>query len=280
MVNVGAIIQARYNSERLPGKILMPLPISASNSILGIIIERLKKVERIDKIVVATTTTNEDKNTETEAQNSGVACFRGSEDNVLERFVETAKMHELQHIVRVTADNPFIDPKVISQCIEQHLTNGNDYTKTTSLPLGTNIEIVSYKALLTSYQNASTKTHYEHVTPYIYQNPEKFKIQIIDFPLNYDERLRLTVDYPSDYAFANLLFCHFQHEIARFTIADIITYCENNTWLMDINPNIQKKVLKTEKEELEAASDLLKQHDFLAAKSVLDECLKKESLTK
>ena len=265
---IGAIIQARHNSERLPGKIVMPLPIHAATSVLGTIIGRLGKVQLIDKIIVATTLAKEDDRTEQEAGKYGVDCFRGSTENVLERFIESSKKYNLQQVIRVTADNPCIDPKILSDCLEKHLANGNDYTRTLCLPLGTNIEIVSFAALQKSFENATTKMHFEHVTPYMYQNPDMFKIQVVDYELSFDERLRLTVDYPSDYAFVNLLFSHFQNN--EFGIPEILEYLAQNKWMIDINPNIQKKVAKSIKEELEMAADLLKKYDFLCAKDLID----------
>jgi len=270
---IGAIIQARHNSERLPGKIVMPLPIHTSTSIIGNIIERLGRVRQINKIILATTHTKEDNITEQEAAKYGVECYRGSTENVLERFIESSKKYNLQHVVRVTADNPCIDPIILADCLDKHIVNGNDYTRTLCLPLGTNIEIVSFSALQNSFDNATTTMHLEHVTPYIYQNPELFKIQVVNYYINFDERLRLTVDYPSDYAFVNLLFSHFGNN--DFGIPEILEYVQQNKWLIDINPNIQKKVAKSIKEELEMASDLLKKHDFLQAKMVLDQELNK-----
>jgi spore coat polysaccharide biosynthesis protein SpsF len=272
--NIGAIIQARYNSERLPGKIVMPLPINSSTSILGTIIGRLGKVKQINKIIVATTRAKEDDRTEQEAIKYGVECFRGSTENVLERFIESSKKYNLQHVIRITADNPCIDPNIIADCLDKHLANGNDYTRTFCLPLGTNLEIVSFAALQKSFDNATTIMQLEHVTPYMYQNPDLFKIQVVDYDIKSDERLRLTVDYPSDYAFVNLLFSHFGNN--DFGIPDILEYVSHNNWLIDINPNIQKKVAKSVKEELIQASDLLKKYDFLNAKELIDSKLKEK----
>lgn len=151
---VGAIIQARCNSTRLEKKVLRKMPHGLGVSIIEQIIHRISKCSDINEVIVATSVENDDDEIVSLCKSKNIACFRGSKNNVLERFYEASRYFGLHHIVRLTADNPFFDHSVLSACINYHLVNRCDYTKTCYYPLGTNVETFTSEALEIAYNNA------------------------------------------------------------------------------------------------------------------------------
>ena len=157
-MKVGAIIQARMGSTRLPGKIMMKLPSNGEHSILKHIIIALKKSKSVDFIVLATSHEKEDDVLESFAKAENILFSRGSSSNVLQRFYETNVKHGFDHILRVTADNPFVDYELIDQSVKNHLESGADYSKTIGLPVGMNLEVFS-KHALDATMEATDKLH-------------------------------------------------------------------------------------------------------------------------
>ena len=194
-----AIIQARMGSTRLPGKSLLPF---GDTSVLGYLIKRISLSKFIDKIVVATTDADLDNKIVLESNRIGVNVFRGSEQDVLERFYKAAKEYKANFIVRLTADDPFKTASIIDDAIRKLLDENLDYCSNTispSFPEGLDVEVFSYAALAEAYHNEPCEFEREHVTPYIWKNKnEKFKIgQIVDE--NNLSNWRMTIDYKSDY---------------------------------------------------------------------------------
>jgi len=161
-----AIIQARMGSTRLPGKVLMRM---GNRTLLGYLIERLSYARTLSSIVVATTTNPRDMAILEEARKLGVECFRGSETDVLERYVQAAKANGAEIIVRVTGDNPFTDPASIDRVVDQ-LVDGFDYAIEDGLPIGTTGEALTFKALEFINRVAFTSRWREHVTLYAKEN--------------------------------------------------------------------------------------------------------------
>ena len=192
-----AVVQARMSSTRLPGKVLKEI---GGKSILEILVNRLKTSKQIDSIVVATTERAEDDKIVEIAKKLGVEWYRGSEDDVLKRFIGASKAGAGDIIVRVTADNPLTDPVLMDKLIEQHLKNQADYTHYLGAPLGTGVEVVNREILEKIHSVAKAPEYREHVTLYIVDHPEVFTINAVkaeDFGLNYPD-LRLTVDTEED----------------------------------------------------------------------------------
>ena len=195
---VGAIIQARMGSSRLPNKVLAEF--CENKNILEYLIERLKLSEKINKIVIATTCEPRDKEIISCAIRSKVDYFTGSENDVLSRFFNCAKYFSMDTIVRITADDPFKDPQLIDHAIKILDEGGFDYVSNTikpTFPEGIDIEVIKFNALKESYLNAVKKSEREHVTPYIWKNPEKFNLYNIESENDYSD-LRLTIDYIED----------------------------------------------------------------------------------
>ncbi|MER2998775.1 glycosyltransferase family protein [Pontibacter populi] len=264
MVKVGAIIQARLGSERLPNKALLPLPFSGGPALLQHVINRAKAATKVDEVIVATTENTADNAIESLCKEQAIVFFRGDEQDVLDRFVKAAANYNLDIIVRLTGDNPFISPETIDAAIQHHIYKDADYTITEGLPLGTNIEVISFSALKLAADKASEQADREHVTPYVRREAGFNRLTIpFDFPV---KDLRLTVDYPSDYALASLLFEKMYPAQHLFGFEEIVELLQKNLWLKDVNAgNTQRTAFADEADEIQQAKQLLQKAGFTRA---------------
>jgi len=208
MRNIVAIIQARMGSTRLPNKMMLSLH---GKPIIEWVVERVKKSKKIDNIILATSINRENDILEKYSKESlGIAVYRGSEDNVLNRFYEAGKISKATYIIRVCADNPLIDGKEIDNLIDFYFQNSYDYIynhipKNNSYPDGLGAEMISFK-LLEELENAVTSSkEREHSFLHITNNPEKYSIgtfepeKEIAFP-----ELRFDVDSFEDYYYLSM----------------------------------------------------------------------------
>jgi len=196
-LNVYAIIQARLSSKRLPRKVLLKL---GDKTILEILLLRLKKSQTLDGIILATTTNKQDDIISTIAKTYNVGLYRESEYNVLDRISNAAQKHGVDVIVRVTADNPLTDINILDKQVKILLQGNYDYVAPRGLILGLGSEVVSFKALEVAWKNAREPYQREHVTPYIYENPDIFNIYYFEPPKELKRRdIRLTIDEWEDY---------------------------------------------------------------------------------
>ena len=197
-MSVGVIIQARMGSTRLPGKVLKPI---AGKALLDHVLGRLSLLACPIKVVVATSDLPQDNAIAQHCQSRGVAVYRGSEVDVLNRYYQCARENRFEHVVRLTADNPFTDMEELQRLIEEHLTQHNDYTHSFgSMPPGVGAEIFSFAALEKSAREGRAPNHREHVNEYIQERPDVFRIGVLEIPAA--KRcldLRLTVDTEVDY---------------------------------------------------------------------------------
>ncbi|WP_347156605.1 glycosyltransferase family protein [Pontibacter chitinilyticus] len=261
MVKVGAVIQVRLGSERLPGKALLPLPFSGGPGLLEHVVGRAAAAAAVQQVIVATTILASDDPVETYCHKNGITCFRGSVDDVLERFVQAAAAHKLEVVVRLTGDNPFIMPATINEAVQQHLRKQVDYSITEGLPLGTNIEVVSFKALKQAMEEATETTDREHVTPFM-KRGSNFTTQVLPV-VSAISKLRLTIDYPADYALASLLYSKLYKKNYNFDFAELEQVVQENPWLAAINEEItQRKAFASEQEEVAEAKRILKQGGY------------------
>lgn len=243
---VGMIVQARMGSTRLPGKVLQPL--DNSNTVLDLLIKRLKLSKNVDEIIIATTPDEKNSLIIEIARSHNISYFIGSEENVLERYYLCAKQFKLNVIIRITSDCPFVDPVVVDNMIEFYQNNNYDYVKnrdnSTNFPVGFDVEIFSIKILRKVYDLAKTTPEKEHVTFYIYTHPERFSIFSYNLKnLKKFDDLRLTIDEEDD-----LQMCREVYKILKgigkpidFSIFDIINIIEKNPELMNINKHIHQK---------------------------------------
>jgi spore coat polysaccharide biosynthesis protein SpsF len=269
-MKIGIIIQARLNSTRFRNKVLAP--IFETKTVIEEIINRAKLVQHSSVIVVATSNEkNDDELVDFLKSRTDVVIYRGSEENVLSRYCDIGKNLGLSHIVRLTGDNPCIDPKAIDDTIEKHLAGGFDYSYTKGYPLGMNIEVVANSALQSAAKNGKTQADREHVTFFVRNNPQRFKLNFIDADLpKAVENLRLTFDTPQDYLMLRILFDYLKSDTPYFTINDILNLWQSKPYIFSINDTIlQKMVYENENEELKAASQLLEKQEMYRALAIL-----------
>ena len=196
---IGAIIQARMGSSRLPGKVMKI--IDNEKSMLKYVLDQVKNAKNIKKIIVATTNLHEDNVIEEFVKSQNVSCFRGNPKDVLNRYYNCSKKFNLKSIVRISGDCPLIDPQIMDNVIEKYISGNYDYVSNNnprSYPYGMDLEVFSFKVLESVSKNANLPSEREHVTPYIYNNPKKFKIGKIKNDEDYS-RIRLTVDRELDF---------------------------------------------------------------------------------
>ncbi len=198
-----AITQARTGSTRLPGKVLKRI---GEDTLLDIHLMRALKSEKIDRLVVATTREEADDAIERIAHRNNLACYRGSTQDVLDRFYQTALPYEPQWVVRITSDCPLIDGKLIDEVIKLAVDTNADYASNVlepTFPDGEDVEIFKFSALEKAWKEATTNADREHVTPYIYRNSSfkgggLFRSFNLRHPVNY-EKVRMTVDEELDF---------------------------------------------------------------------------------
>jgi spore coat polysaccharide biosynthesis protein SpsF len=191
-------------STRLPNKVLKPI---GHLPLLGHVLGRLKLTKHQLTIVVATSNKVQDDAIEAYCKEAGANCFRGDEQDVLDRYYQCAKQYQFKHIVRLTADNPFTDIEELDSLIDLHLQQGNAFTHSFSqLPIGVGAEIFSFEALKESWGKGHESHHREHVDEYLIENPALFKTGIHHVPEKKNKPdLRLTVDTEDDWKKANSL---------------------------------------------------------------------------
>jgi spore coat polysaccharide biosynthesis protein SpsF len=195
---IGCIVQARMGSSRLPGKTL--LKIDNKNTVLDFVINQLSCSTQIEKIVIATTDLESDDVIENFVKNLNLQIFRGNSNNVLDRYFQCAKYFSFDTIVRITGDNPLIDPTIIDDLIQKFTLNSYDYLSNAhvrTFPYGTEVEIFSFKSLEQAWKNAILPSEKEHVTPYFYNNSNLFKIHD-EIQSNDISNLRWTIDKEND----------------------------------------------------------------------------------
>jgi glutamate-1-semialdehyde 2,1-aminomutase/spore coat polysaccharide biosynthesis protein SpsF len=236
-----AIIQARMGSARLPGKVLAE---TGGQPILGHAVRRLRKANNISSVVVATSTLPADDAIADFCIACGISCFRGSESDVLDRYYRAASMFAADAVVRVTADCPFIDPKIVERGVTLFLEHGYDYvsnTLTITYPDGMDTEVFSRACLDEAWRAAQLPAEREHVTPYI-RTSGNFRLGAFtcDIPLPACcAGLRLSVDEPRDLQFAAALLSRLGAVDGReFDLQDIVRVLEREPQLMSINQGI------------------------------------------
>lgn len=265
-MKIGAIIQARMSSSRLSNKVLMPLPYNSDVCVLQQVIRRVSNSKLINQVIVATSNHAEDEQIVDIANLENVSYFRGSLDNVLDRFYKTAVKFDLDCIVRVTSDNPCIDSSILDRVIENHLEVGADYTSTSLInrfPVGIGCEVINFDALEKAHLNASENYEKEHVTPFIYKtNPKDFNINCYYGKEDYSD-LRITLDTSQDYALLCSIYDNLYEKNNFFNLNDILFLFNEKPWLRFINEDIlQKKICSNLSEELEEAIHLCDMQDL------------------
>ena len=228
------LLQARTTSTRLPGKVLKPV---LGEPMMQRQIERTRGAHNIGKLAVATSDQPSDDAIEELCSSLHLDCFRGSLEDVLDRYHRAALRHEPQHIVRMTCDCPLMDPRIVDDTIERHLQEENDYTSAghdSGYPRGLNVEVMRRAALETAWREARSPDDREHVTPYIKHRPEQFRIGRLVSPADYSN-MRWTVDTADDLAFVTRVYQALYPDNPRFTMEDVLRLLRKHPDLAAIN---------------------------------------------
>jgi|TARA_R110001583_G_scaffold96819_4_gene241503 spore coat polysaccharide biosynthesis protein SpsF len=229
-----AILQARCSSTRLPNKVIKPL---ADKEMILHQIDRIKQCKNIDALVVATSTDPSDNALAELCNRNSIECFRGSLNNVLDRFYQAWSKHRSINIVRLTGDCPLTDPEVTDRVISEHIRFEADYTSNVlppTYPDGLDVEVFNSKSLETAWKNAKLPSELEHVTPYIINHPELFSKHNVTQSVDLSH-LRWTVDNPEDFIFVEIIYHNFFNKEKNFLQKDIVEYIESHPEIKNIN---------------------------------------------
>ena len=227
-----AILQARYSSSRFPMKVLKPI---LDKPMLLHQIERVQHSKMLDKIVVATSVDCSDDIIEKMCLDNNIEVFRGSLDNVLDRFYQCAKLYNSSYIVRLTGDCPLIDWQIIDEMIKYFLKGNFDYIKTSlKFPDGLDAEVVKMTALVEAKRNATLPSEMEHVTQYLINKPEYFNNGIYESHKDLSS-FRWTVDEPEDFILVEKIYKALYKQNPFFLTNDILNLLRERPDLNNIN---------------------------------------------
>lgn len=242
-MKVNAIIQARCGSTRFPNKVFALID---DKPLLWHVVNRLKYARRIDDIVVATTVNAEDDKIDEWCKENNVHCFRGSEEDVLNRYYNASEAFPSDYVVRITADDPFKEPKVIDAVITKLIEEGYDHVTNNlppSFPEGLDCEAFKKSALDRSEKEAETAFEREHVTQYIYHHPEIFKIGNVSNPENLSY-LRWTVDKDVDFEMVKSVYAHRNPMNKEILLMDeILEILKANPEIEKINSEVERSAM-------------------------------------
>jgi spore coat polysaccharide biosynthesis protein SpsF len=241
-VKIVAIIQARMGSTRLPGKVLLDL---GGNNVLARVVRRVRRSRLINDVVIATTHDSRDDVIVAECRRLAVECFRGEELNVLDRYYRAALTAEAGAVVRITSDCPLIEPEVSDKVIQAFLDQTPDYasnTLTRTYPRGLDTEIMTFDALLRAWEKAQRDYQRVHVTPYLYENPDQFKVVQVTAENDFSEH-RWTLDTPEDLAFLRTVYSRMGNGDDLYW-RDLLSLLEREPELVEMNRHITMKALR------------------------------------
>ncbi len=234
-LEIVAIVQARMGSTRLPGKVLAEIN---GRPMLHYTLTRTQQAKKLDGVILATSTGKSDDEVMRFSNEFGVQCFRGSEDDVLDRYYQASRHVGARIIVRITADCPLIDPEIIDQVIDVYEGGDYDYVTNTlpcTYPDGLDVEVFSFGALARAWREAKWLSEREHVTPYIRKHPELFRLGNIMH--NEDlSAMRWTVDEPQDLEFVRSVYRHIMR--VSFGMDDVLNLLKREPGLTQINVGI------------------------------------------
>lgn len=237
---VVAIIQARMGSTRLPGKVLLDL---AGEPMLVRVVNRSRRATTLQDVVVATTTRPADGAIVELCAERGWPCFRGGEDDVLDRYYRAAMRHQVDVVVRITSDCPLVEPEIVDWIVREFLEKRPlDYASNTlsprTFPQGLDVEVMAFDALERAWREDDNPAWREHVTPYIYRHPEKFALTAVMNDKDYSH-MRWTVDTVDDLAFVRKVYDYFGHD--AFSWQDVLSTLEEHPEWLEINRHVAQK---------------------------------------
>jgi spore coat polysaccharide biosynthesis protein SpsF (cytidylyltransferase family) len=223
------------DSERLPGKVLFDL--TDGKKTIEFLIDQLES-SNLQQKIIAIPDDNSDHILFDFLNNLKISCYRGSKLDVLDRYYNCAKEFSFKHIMRITGDNPLIDPEIVNDAIEEYCHSNCDYLTNSidrTFPNGTDVEIFSFDALEIAWKNAKKKSEREHVTPYFYNNPKKFKIHYFKQQKN-QSKFRYTIDRKEDYNLVVEILSKIKTRPIRTN--EIVEFLTKNPELIKLNSHI------------------------------------------
>ena len=240
-MKIVATIEARMTSSRLPGKVLMKV---LDKPILHYLVSRLKRVQSLDEIVLATTTNCTDDILVEFANNENIRCYRGSENDVMDRVVEAAKSVDADLVVEITGDCPIIDPNIVEQVVQTYINNNVDYVSNNnvhSYPDGMDVQVFSLNLLIKSLNMTDAILDREHVTLHIRNHPELFShLNLVAPPELWWPELGLTLDERSDFELLKKIIENFGDN-NLFDCYNVVKFLRENPDLVAINQNVVRK---------------------------------------
>lgn len=228
MTNIVIVVQARLGSTRLPRKVLMPL---SGKPLIIRMLERITFSNSAENIVVAVTGETDDDELVEVCESEGYSVFRGSTNDLLDRHYQTGLKYNAEAIVKIPSDCPLIDPDIITNVLDYYVSNKNKYDYVSNLhpatyPDGNDVEVMSMRTLEKAWKNSNKDFEREHTTPYIWENPDCFKIGNVEWETgqNFSMSHRWTIDYLEDYLFIKEVYDSLYESNPRFGINDILEY--------------------------------------------------------
>lgn len=239
---VVAIVQARMTSTRLPGKVLMPI---AGRPMLSWQLERMRRARSLDRIVIATTTLASDDPVVALCEAEGCDVTRGSETDVLSRYVDAARQYGAATVVRLTADCPLMDPALIDLAVQRFVQTGCDYLSNMlapSYPYGLAVEVMKAQALLAAGAEALDPQEREHVTPFIYWRAQRFRLESLAMSPDLSHH-RWTVDTPQDFELVSRILAALYPRRPDFGLADVLALLDQHPDWVKINAHVEQKAV-------------------------------------
>lgn len=240
------IVQARMSSERLPGKVMKPV---LGKPLLAYLIGQLRRVTLADQLVIATSLNADESPIVDLCRKMDVACYRGDLNDVLGRYAAAAEAYRAQTIVRICADCPLIDPAIVDQVIEAYLAQSPtiDYMSNCqrrTFPRGQDVEVFSRQALEIAASEAKRPAEREHVTPYLYHHPERFRIgSVVDTVDRSSERW--VVDTQEDFQLTSQILTELQADQLPYGLNEVLAVLERHPDWRLINAHVQQKGLSS-----------------------------------
>ncbi|HSZ64353.1 MAG TPA: glycosyltransferase family protein [Terriglobales bacterium] len=241
-MRVVAIIQARMSSTRLPGKVLKDL---GGETVLARVVNRTRRAALVDEIVVATSVLPADDDIARECEALKVACFRGDELDVLDRYYRAAQEFAADVIVRITSDCPLIDPDLIDATVRSRFDQKADYASNAlvrSYPRGLDVEAFTADALARAWSSATEKYQRIHVTPYLYETPKSLKVISTAGEIDHSQ-YRWTLDTPEDLELIRAIYKHFGNR-DNMRWLDVLHLMETQPELAALNSHVRQKAMR------------------------------------
>ena len=239
------IIEARFRSVRLPGKVLMPI---LGKPMLGRVIERMRLARTVDAIVVATTDGGADDQVAAFVEASGASVFRGSEDDVLKRVAGAARAYDADVIVEITGDCPLIDPGLVDKVVGDFLIGGADFVSNIlphTTPLGTDVRVFMADALAEIDRHSTDPADREHVSLHFWEHPERYRLRnvVTELPASVAD-VRLTVDTEEDLELARAIYQALYPANPAFSLSDVLSLLHQRPELLDLNRAVTQKAAR------------------------------------